>query len=173
MVCPPGIRYPPSVVYAQVDLYPHHNVGQERRSYPCQYPQVERLVRNSKEENIRGKDRAPESESHGDVLGIGRRRMMQRVAHGSSLVQTRPVHRPAMICILDPVRPYQPGQETHQESHLTTTTCSQPLRYVTAAVRQCGGLKDKSQPTKRMLVVHSSGMLMLGRKGLGRDREAH
>src|SRR6266481_3665155 len=35
-----------------------------------------------------------------------------------------------------------------------------------------GGLKDKSQPTRRMLVVHSRGMLMLGRKGLGRDREA-
>src|SRR5437899_515775 len=103
MMCPPGIRHPPSVVYAQVDLYSHYYVGQERSRYPCQYPQVEQLVRNSKEENIRGKDRAPESESHGDVLGIGWRRMMQRVTHGSRLVQARPMHRPAMICILDPV----------------------------------------------------------------------
>src|SRR5205807_9580943 len=103
MMCPPGIRYPPSVVYAQVDLYPHHNVGQEGSRHARQYPQVEQLVGNSKKQNIRGKDATPESDVHGDVLGIGTRGMMQRVAHGSSLVQARPVHRPTMICILDPI----------------------------------------------------------------------
>jgi hypothetical protein len=98
---------------------------------------------------------------------------MQSVSHGSRLVQARPVHRPAMVGILDPVRPYQPSQEAREESHLTTTTsCSQPLRYVTAAVRQCGGLKDRSQSTRRMLVAHSGGMLTLGRKGLSRERGA-
>jgi hypothetical protein len=98
---------------------------------------------------------------------------MQSVSHGSRLVQARPVHRPAMVGILDPVRPYQPSEEAREESHLTTTTsCSQPLRYVTAAVRQCGGLKDRSQSTRRMLVAHSGGMLTLGRKGLTRERGA-
>jgi hypothetical protein len=90
-------------VYAQVDLYPHHHVGQERRRYPSQYPQVEQLVGNREEQSIRDKNGNPESDGHGDVLGIRRRRMMQRVTHGSRLVQARPVHRPAMICILDPV----------------------------------------------------------------------
>jgi hypothetical protein len=37
---------------------------------------VEQLVGNSKEQNIRDKDGSPEFEVHGDVLGIGRRRMM-------------------------------------------------------------------------------------------------
>src|SRR6266436_5318575 len=123
MMCPPGIRHPPSVVYAQVDLYPHHYIGQKRSRDPCQNPQVEQLVGNRKEQNIGGKDGRPESKCHGDVLGTGGRRMMQRVTHSSPPIQARPVHRPAMICILDPVRPYQPGQETPQESHLTTTTC--------------------------------------------------
>ena len=76
MMCPAGIRHPPSVVYAQVDLYAHYHVGQERSRYPCQYPQVEQLVGNSKEQNIRDKDGSPEFEVHGDVLRIGRRRMM-------------------------------------------------------------------------------------------------
>ena len=52
MVRLPGIRHPSSVVYSQVDFYPHHDVGQERSSYPCQYPQVEQLVGNSKQQNI-------------------------------------------------------------------------------------------------------------------------
>jgi hypothetical protein len=70
MMRPPGIRHPSSVVYSQVDLYPHHDVGQERSSYPLSYPQ---------------------------------------------LVQARPVHRPAMVGILDPVRPYQPSEEAHHD----------------------------------------------------------
>jgi len=122
------MRHPSSVVYAQVDHYPDHDVGEESSTYACQYLQVEQLVGNSKEQNVGDKDSSPESKCHRDVLGVGGRRMMQSVTHGSSLVHARPVHRPAMICILDPVRPNQPGQETHQESHLTTTTCSQPLR---------------------------------------------
>ena len=32
MMRPPGIRHPSSVVYSQVDLYPHHDVGEERSS---------------------------------------------------------------------------------------------------------------------------------------------
>ena len=48
MMCPPGIRHPPSVVYAQVDLYPHHNVGQEGSRHARQYPQVEQLVGKAK-----------------------------------------------------------------------------------------------------------------------------
>ena len=46
---PPGIGYPSSVVYPQVDLYPNHDVGQERSNYPCQYPQVEQLVESNEE----------------------------------------------------------------------------------------------------------------------------
>lgn len=105
MVRLPGSRHPSPVVYSQVDFYSHHNVGQERGSYPCQHPQVKQLVGNSKQQNIGDKDGSPESEFHCDVMGIGRCRMMQSVTHGSRLVQARPVHRPAMICILDPVRP--------------------------------------------------------------------
>jgi hypothetical protein len=90
-------------VYAQVNLDPQDKVGQERSRYPGEYPQVEQLVGNSKKQNIRDKDGNPKSDVHGDVLGIGRHRMVQRVTHGSSLVQAGPVHRPAMICILDPV----------------------------------------------------------------------
>jgi len=97
MVRLPGIRHPSSVVYSQVDFCPHHDVGQERSSYPCQYPQVEQLVGNSKQQNIGDKDGSPESECHCDVLGIGRRRTMESVTHGSRLVQARPVHRPAMV----------------------------------------------------------------------------
>jgi hypothetical protein len=42
MVRLPGIRHPSSDVYSQVDFYPHHDVGQERCSYPGQYLQVPR-----------------------------------------------------------------------------------------------------------------------------------
>ena len=121
MMRPPGIWHPSSVVCSQVNFYPHYDVGQERNSHPCQYPQVEQVVGNSKEQKVGDEDGSPETECHCDVLGIGGRRMMQSVTHGSRLVQARPVHRPAMICILDPVRPDQPGEEARQESHLTTT----------------------------------------------------
>lgn len=43
---------------------------------------------------------------------------------------------------------------------------------MTEAVLHCGGLTDKSQLAKRMLVAHSSGMFTAGNNGLGRDRAA-
>ena len=111
-----------------MDLYPYYDVGQERSRYPRQNPKVEQAVGNREEQNVYDKDETPEAECHCDVLGIGGRRMMQSVTHRSRLVQARPMHRPAMICIFDPVRPYQPSEETHQESHLTNTASSQPAR---------------------------------------------
>ena len=49
MMRPPGIWHPSSVVNSQVDLYPHYDVDQERNGDPCQYPQVEQVVGNSKQ----------------------------------------------------------------------------------------------------------------------------
>jgi hypothetical protein len=72
------------------------------------------------------------------------------------------VHRPPMICVFDPVCPHQPAEEAQQESHFATSSSSQPLRYSTVAVRQCGGLKDRSHSTRRTL----------GKNGLGRGRKA-
>ena len=105
MVRLPDGRHPTSVMYSQMDFNPHYDVGQERYGYPCQEPQVEQLVGNSKQDRIDDKDGCPESEFHSDVLGIRRCRMMQSVAHGGRLIEARPVHCPAVICILDPVRP--------------------------------------------------------------------
>lgn len=68
-----GIRHPSSVVRSQVDLYSHYDVGQERSSYSRQHSQVEQVVDNRKEQDICAKDDSPESEFHGDVLGIGGR----------------------------------------------------------------------------------------------------
>ena len=64
------------------------------------------------------------------------------------------------------------GDETRHGTHLPTTICSQPGRYLTAAVPQRGGLKDRSQLARRMLEVHSGGMFKLGKENLGRDRAA-
>ena len=46
---PPGVGHPSSVVYAQVDLYPHYDVGQKRGSDTCQNPQVEQLIENNEQ----------------------------------------------------------------------------------------------------------------------------
>jgi len=64
---------------------------------------VKQPVENSKEQNIGDEDGNPEAEFHGDVLTVGGRRMMQSVTYRGSLVQARPVHRPAVICVLGPV----------------------------------------------------------------------
>jgi len=46
---PPGMGHPSSVVYSQVDLYPHDDVDQESHRDPGPYSQVEQLVENNED----------------------------------------------------------------------------------------------------------------------------
>src|SRR5215471_16966017 len=119
-------RNPSSVVGSLMDLYTCNDIDQECSCKSRQHSQVEKTVGYGKEDNVAEENATPESGSHCDVLGIGGRRMMQSVPNGSWLVETRPVHRPSMICIFDPVCPHQPREKAQQEPHLATT-CSQPL----------------------------------------------
>ena len=77
---------PPSVVYAQVYLYPRHNVSHEGGRNSRQYPEVKQVVENGKEQNISYENGDPEAEFHSDVLTVGGRRMMQSVSHRGRLV---------------------------------------------------------------------------------------
>jgi hypothetical protein len=95
-----------------VDLYAHNCIRQKRSDFRCQYLKMQQVVKYSNEWNVGDKRDHPAPKCHGDVQGIGRFRMVQSVMDRSTLVQARPVHRPAMVRILDPVRPYQPGHET-------------------------------------------------------------
>jgi integrase len=79
MVRLPGIRHPSPVVYSQVDFYPHHDVGQERSSHPCQYPRFV-LVAGQEIE-------APEPKPYYlDFLQGGRRK---RLAAGKTAVEAQ------------------------------------------------------------------------------------
>ena len=103
MMVAPRLRYPSSLMDSQVDFDADHDVQPEANSHACQHLQVKQLVGNGEKKDIDDKDADPESPFHCDVLGIGRRRMMENVAQGGRLVEARPVHCPAMERIFDKV----------------------------------------------------------------------